>query len=595
MLRHWSRQVLFFLFAAVCIFNTANASNVKPKGSIIDYQYTYLRFKNLSDTNTKIGLQFIDSIFQFIHLEENDTVVGSIYEFKAKGHYLANKQLDSTIFYAIKASEKFNNCHFYGGQTSVLILIAQMYQVSQDYDNALKYFKKAEATAIKSGQPIRTPNVQLSIGLLYSQLNKLDSSNQYLKLAKQGYELYNETAKQRRNLASLYLNIGSNLNKQDQYYPAIKTYQSVLDELSLLKSANTSFYSDAYRGISYSYFYLKNQDSTLKYTLLFYNLTDSNSTLYNLEQANSLMSDAYLLKEDYQNAYAYLSKAYDKKDERYKQILSNNAIDIANKYNNAQLEKELALKQQKEHLLSKTNKRLTIALLAGVVLLSLLTYLFFALKSRSKQRDEANSLLQKTNEERGILLKEIHHRVKNNLQSISSMLNIQQRRLADPDSKKVLMNSRNRIKAMALIHQSFYENDSSGKVDLDPFLHNLSHELLSIFNVSEEVNITIDAQSIEVDLDTLIPLGMIINEVLTNSFKYGLNKDKRNEINIRGSILDEKIELIISDSGDNFNLQDIGKGLGSKLIESFAEQIKAEVSYQSNIGCEVSINIPRNY
>lgn len=583
-------SVILFLLSGI-LWNCSASQSNSSEGSYINYQETFNRFKNLMGTKPKKGLEFIDSVYRLLSLEKNPKTRGHIYEYKAKAHYIAKQEIDSTIIYAIKANEEYVKAQEWGGQASVLTLIAKMYQVNNNLDQTIFYYKKAEKAAIASGQFIRIPTLYQNLGSVYSSMNLIDSSNLFFLKAKANYKLYNDTASKKRNLASLFIGIGVNYNKKQDYNEAINSYQLALIQLNMLTKKNKSNLIDAHRGLAYSYFYLENADSTLKHSKMVYGMIDSSSTGYLQEQANTLMGDAYFLKKDYQKAHEFLSKAFDLKDLRYKKIIANNAQEINSKYDNIELEKQLALKQQKEKLLSKQNNILLFALACVLALLLLLALAYHSNKKRSRQIDATKKALEKTSEERGVLLKEIHHRVKNNLQSISSMLNLQQRRLQDKDSKKALLESRNRVKAMALIHQNFYENDYLGQITLKPFIENLSNELASLYPLPSPTKI--DITSISLELDAIIPLGMILNELLTNAYKYAKRKDNNVQISISGTEQDSSIHLIIKDNGEHFDLSNIKNGLGSTLVESFAAQIKAQVNYKKDNGCKVDIIIPK--
>ena len=135
--------------------------------------------------------------------------------------------------------------------------------------------------------------------------------------------------------------------------------------------------------------------------------------------------------------------------------------------------------------------------------------------------------------EREVLLKEIHHRVKNNLQIISSLLNLQARFIKDKSAVDAVQEGRNRVKSMALIHQKLYQQDNIQGINMPEYIENLSRALLTSYKIKGD-RITVDRKvdAIYLDIDTAIPLGLIINELLTNSLKYAFPENEKGELKI---------------------------------------------------------------
>jgi two-component sensor histidine kinase len=186
-------------------------------------------------------------------------------------------------------------------------------------------------------------------------------------------------------------------------------------------------------------------------------------------------------------------------------------------------------------------------------------------------------------EEKDTLLKEVHHRVKNNLQTVSSLLSLQSRSTEDPRTKSILKSSQNRVISMAMVHEMLYMREDLSKIQYRTYVRELSEYLVkSLKGVNNKVSLNIDIPDIELGIDTAIPLGLLINEAITNSLKYGIKDDHEGEIHIAIKKEDEHHYVLnIGDNGagyaDSIVLKN-SRSLGLKLIHNLARQLKGTIS-----------------
>ena len=141
--------------------------------------------------------------------------------------------------------------------------------------------------------------------------------------------------------------------------------------------------------------------------------------------------------------------------------------------------------------------------------------------------------IQESLREKEVLLKEVHHRVKNNMQVISSLLNLQASRIEDPAVKEALRDSQSRVRAMAIIHESLYQSDDMSEINLKPYLRKLAANLFRTYNTSSaNITLKMDAEDVFLDIDQAIPCGLVLNELLSNSLKYAFPEDRQGEISL---------------------------------------------------------------
>jgi len=196
-----------------------------------------------------------------------------------------------------------------------------------------------------------------------------------------------------------------------------------------------------------------------------------------------------------------------------------------------------------------------------------------------KSKKEIETRIQ----EKETLLKEIHHRVKNNLQTVSSLLSLQSRNIEDPDMKSLIKSSQNRVISMAMVHEMLYMRDDLSKIEYKSYVKELSEYLIrSLKGTENNVKLKLNIEDVKLGIDTAIPLGLLINEAITNALKYGIKDDAEGEINIE--LKQENYRDYVLSIGDN----GIGipekitfkntKSLGLKLIHNLARQLRGSIT-----------------
>ena len=216
-------------------------------------------------------------------------------------------------------------------------------------------------------------------------------------------------------------------------------------------------------------------------------------------------------------------------------------------------------------------------------------------------RKEAEEKILASIEEKEILLKEIHHRVKNNMQIISSLMNLQASKMKDELTVEAFRESQNRIRSMALIHEKLYRSENLARIRFDEYLRDLTNYLVSAYKrPSLSIHFDIQADPVNLDIDTAIPCGLIINELVTNSLKHGFPDSSRTASNIEGIIHiqlallpENQIKLLIADNGVGFpegvDFRNTDS-LGLQLVTSLTYQLDGEVSFINQNGAQVELN-----
>lgn len=196
--------------------------------------------------------------------------------------------------------------------------------------------------------------------------------------------------------------------------------------------------------------------------------------------------------------------------------------------------------------------------------------------------------------EKDILLREIHHRVKNNLQIISSLLRLQSRNIEDNSLQEIFQVSQQRIRSIALIHESLYRSDDLGQIDFSKYIQNLTSHLSSLHAADAKgINFKISADNIFLDINRAIPCGLLLNELITNALKYAFPEEKEGEIKIGfEKYKHNKLRLSIADNGIGFPQGlDFRKteSLGLQLVNSLISQLNGTIKMQQKAGTKYTL------
>jgi PAS domain S-box-containing protein len=210
-----------------------------------------------------------------------------------------------------------------------------------------------------------------------------------------------------------------------------------------------------------------------------------------------------------------------------------------------------------------------------------------------EQRKSAEAIITASLHEKEILLREIHHRVKNNLQIIASLLNLQSRYVKDEATLISIRESQNRVKAMALVHEKLYQSTNLSKIDFDDYVRYLGKNLLSFFDMKGKgITFTTEIRDISLDINTAIPLGLIINELISNSLKHAFPKGKTGKISIAVSRNNHILSIVMKDNGsgiaEGFDWKN-ATSLGLRLVISLVEQLQGSIELDRHAGTTFTI------
>jgi two-component sensor histidine kinase len=312
-----------------------------------------------------------------------------------------------------------------------------------------------------------------------------------------------------------------------------------------------------------------------------------------------LLQKLYSAEGKHGKAYDLLSRRVRLVDSLSQRESDQRIAELETRYQTALKEQEITQleleKQRAELALQEEGQRRVILVVSLVFSLILGAFLVYQVRFRiqvnrvlrNKNRQVSRSLA-----DRETLLREIHHRVKNNLQVVSSLLRIQSRFVRDPMALEAIEQSRSRVKSMAMIHQRLYSKEDFEGVDVQTYISDLVQELSDSFDAAGKVSFQLDIQQLNLDLDTMTSLSLILNETITNSLKYAFPGERAGNISVIIKRKADDLWMTVEDDGVGFDPSSQKRSFGSTLIRSFSEKLNGSYNQESKGGVKHTLKIP---
>ena len=240
-------------------------------------------------------------------------------------------------------------------------------------------------------------------------------------------------------------------------------------------------------------------------------------------------------------------------------------------------------------LVTSNQRNVNLSVALGSLLLFLASLLYMINKIRKQK-----NVISRANEDKEVLLREIHHRVKNNLQVVSALLNLQSRFVKNENAQEALRLGHDRVESMALIHKDLYQHDNLKGVNTKDYLEKLINSLLQSYQIDDSsIILNLDVESIWLDVDTMIPLGLMINELLSNAIKHAFKARESGELSVSLHEDNKGLNLEVKDNGVGVESLELlkTKSFGHSLIQSFARKLDADIKFVNENGLRVNLLI----
>lgn len=564
-----------------------NKLPANEKRALAIYQYT--KEGSLKD---KVNLDLLQEALTLIPENSTDTLVGHIYYKLGQTNYGLEDYVKSLEQFNL-ALQNFKAQKNKYWEATTYIQIGNVLERQDRLDEAERMFLMTQ----KIGKAIHNNRlIAFSYNSLSIIYDKKGQSQKALDLGITGLK-YLKSAKMSEDYLSGLVNIGIHYKNLGQFDKAIQMYE---EALSLEVTQKDAFSLAAvYINLAWAY----NGKKAYKEGI--------SSALKGIEYANNIPERKYFQAD----AFKVLAKLYEgekKWDKAYLAYKSHVALndsitnlEIKSKVveleeRNKTIEKETQIKE-----LNYQNKNKQNIILFGLVLIAVLVIAGFLLIRKNRIIHQNNDLLtsqnykiQEQSDKLVLMMKELHHRVKNNLSIVASLLNLQTYGLTDQDAIKAVQTGQKRVEAMSLIHQKLYQTSHTTALNIKEYITDLVENIMESYGYSRHnFNLLLDIEQTEIDVDLAIPIGLILNELVTNSFKYAYQQvpDPTLEIKFK---TEDGIYLKVKDNGAGIDMDKWNskgrRSFGKQLIVSLSKQVSGQYKVENDGGAVFELAIAPN-
>lgn len=543
------------------------------------HSYNYGTFK--VDSSIYYGLIALEQY----KIVGNEAKIGKMYYNLAIDYTSAyrHQEAETATFNAISIFEKRKD---HTALADAFLNLSSIYVDTRDTLKAVEYANKSTNLALSFQLTEELP--YLYLGTMHAHLLNKDydkvfkQSNEAIRLFKaQGITEENEVLKAH--------------NRRGDAYLATKQYNQALSDYTLAYQGAAKLYgpahADGYADNLGRVYYEKQQFDTARfYFSKGLQYAKAFKVNYLLDRRHQELANCYQKLDDFKNAYFHATQA----DSIEKVILNNKLQSLQNalliKYETAKKEATISQQtimiseQQKIQYLSYSLLGLFALMIGG------LWWGFQKNQRKNQQLAHLNTDLSNKNRQNELLLKEIHHRVKNNLELVKSLLSLQSAQVDNPQIQAAIQASQHRVQSMGIIHQKLYQGNNLATIEMKDYFLHLSEGILDSFAADDRIQIECVMDELELDIDTAVPIGLIVNELLTNALKYAFPAGEDGKIEIQLTEKKEILQLNFKDNGIGkaINLPAKGTGFGTQLIRLLTLQLDGHIEEKIENGTIIS-------
>jgi len=494
----------------------------------------------------------------------------------------ARSILEKVDTLTLSAGDKYK----YKGKSLVLDnSLANLYNQMEDYAMALQYYDAAFQSAMKIGAKINAGAILSNKG---DMLLNMGSYTEALKMFEKGKTLKVEANAPLPLIASSNSNIGYAYTGLNNYEKAEISFNNAISVFENENSLSRQIYAYIGRGVLYNRLqkYQLAQQDCEKAKDIAIKQNDLESKL----KSCKCLYVAYKELGDYQKAIENQELFIAAKDSIFNKKNIKKLAQLEMQYN---FDKKQEL-QNIENLANEKERKLYLWLaFIGFILTSTLAFFFYRNRKQKIILAKQKVLLETAVDEKNILLRETHHRVKNSFQIVSSLLYLQSENMEDKEAALAVKEAQNRVKSMVLIHQKLYSKDQLIGINTQEYITDLTRDIVDNQAVGIKNLVTsINADSYVLSVDTITPIGLIINELITNVVKHAFTGGSSEpKLNVTFKKVNDYFLLQIEDNGVGISEEFSESSFGIKLIKSLSKKLKATLTFENDNGTLALVKI----
>ncbi len=552
----------------------------------------------IAETNGEKSLPYSFAMLKLARKLNVDTLISDSY-FELSHDYRRLGNYTEALNYAIMASEYHEQLASDLSSSYTLgltyTLIGNNYFSLGNQAKSIEYYRKAVTAHKQCNYKSLLGDALTGIGEIFRLNNGFDSAFYYFSLADSVYKTI-KVDSSRQALSNC--NMGLVLMAQNKTLQADSLLQLSFDYY--IAEGNYYPVCISYYEIAKKAFADNDMEKAVEYSKWAIDMALENNITEYARDIYLLLSEIAKHKKDFEQAHYNLVKYH-----QYQDSLVNDKV--LSQMAEMRAEFEIGRKQTEVDYFKDISKARTNLLYVFSIALVLIFALALFLYRVNNKRKEANNLLLEYNEEltqkndiihialqdKDVLMKEIHHRVKNNLQIISSIISLQNMRITDEKVQGVFSEMQRRILAISSIHQKLYQSESVSQINMKEYLEEVVDSIHTAFN-NDDLNVIYEilVQNVNLSIDSAVSIGLIVNELTTNSYKYAFKPSKSNHLVIGLSTSKDGCTLLVRDNGMGIP-KDIdilqSNSLGLRMVNLLARQLKGSVNIESDNGAIFSI------
>lgn len=474
--------------------------------------------------------------------------------------------------------------------------IGLVYRSRKDYANAIKFYKKSYELKEDIKDEKGMLNCLINIGAAYQTNGQFDSAYYYgLKGLQQAKKINSpdDIIAIKENLAASLVNLYRSDEALGYLQEADRERPSGDNKKNLVTHYET--YGDLY-------LQKNNREQAIQYFQKGLALAKSNNRMEAAEVFYRKLATCFYKQGNYQLAYDYSDKGNAISDTLLNEQNSRQVNEMSAVYETTEKETRIE-KLNAANAISTANAQQRSSernyfIFLSVLLLGLAAVIYKAFVNNKKKKEQLNAqnkIIEQSLAEKEILLREIHHRVKNNLQIVSSLLSLQSNYIKDEQALDAVKESRNRVQSMSLIHQNLYQEENLTGINVQHYIEALTDNLFSSYNIHRDnIKMVKEIELINLDVDTVIPIGLILNELITNCLKYAFTNNTGGIIKVNLKKQNNILYLSVYDNGkglpEDFK-PGAKKSFGHKMINAFLQKLNGTINMYNDGGTKVDIEI----
>ena len=514
---------------------------------------------------------------QFLELAEKqkDSFNIALGHYYLGNSYVVDSDFETGLSFYLKSARYFERVNDSARLSSAYNGIGAAYENSGNDSLSLKYFMLSQSISKSLGDLRRSGIALNNIGNIYKHRGDIESARKYMELAVQDIN----TTGRLQYIHPLTLNLANTYVDLEEFEKASVLYEKVLKTVDTTQDSFS--YGTALRGLGNADIAIDKPESGLEYLKRAYSeFKDAGFD----DEALAVMPDlinAYELNEQYKAGLELSNRYRLLKDSIFTKEKDKNLSEALQKYEAEKKDSELKLLKIESEKKEQQRQLYLILALSGVLIAGLLGFFGYKNQIKNKRLASQKVLLEGALSEKNTLLKEIHHRVKNSFQIVSSLLYLQSENVEDKEAKLAIKEAENRVRSMILIHQKLYNRDELVGINTKEYIEDLATDIIeSHMPNPESVRTSLQIEPLVLDLETITPLGLILSELITNVIKHAYKDIDDKLLKIKLKKEQNQLVLNVIDNGRGITKLPSANSFGITLMKALSKKLKAHLDFR---------------